>query len=501
MTAHPSGSSTKHQWGGGDVEETLQVIPEEQRNATLSGQFWIWAGANIAPINWVLGALGINLGLGLWDTIMVLTLGNLVGMSLFGFFVLLGQRTGLTAMVIGRAIFGRRGNYLPTFLQAAVVIGWCAINTWIVLDLVTALLGKLGWLDPALPNYDWKIAIAALLMTIQVAISFAGYRAIAAFERWTVPPTVVVLTVMTVVAWFFIDIDWNYAGPVHATLSGAERFGAMSIVMTAIGIGWGITWFTYAGDYSRFVSRGTSSKKLYFASALGQFIPVVWLGALGATLATTNGSADPGQLIVDNFGALAIPVLLLVLHGPIATNILNVYSFGLSVQALDVKVRRRVLNVIAGGLAFVACTVFIFQDDIAATLDAWLVGIVVWVAAWAAIMMVHFFVFDRRTTDFGYLLDGVGSGRMQDINWRAVSSLVVGLFFAWLFLSGLVPALQGPAATALGVDLSWLTGGISAGLLYFFLARTSHKRWIAPHAGTTSAAAPTVADAARVGEI
>jgi len=27
---------------------------------------WIWAGANIAPVNWALGALGIILKLGLW---------------------------------------------------------------------------------------------------------------------------------------------------------------------------------------------------------------------------------------------------------------------------------------------------------------------------------------------------------------------------------------------------------------------------------------------------
>ena len=48
-------------------EETLQPIPESARNQRVGGQFWIWAGANIAPINWVLGALGIHLGLG--DTV------------------------------------------------------------------------------------------------------------------------------------------------------------------------------------------------------------------------------------------------------------------------------------------------------------------------------------------------------------------------------------------------------------------------------------------------
>ena len=40
----------------------------------------------------------------------------------------------------------------------------------------------------------------------------------------------------------------------------------------------------------------------------------------------------------------------------------------------------------------------------------------------------------------------------------------------WLFLNGLIPPLQGAAARALtGLDLSWLAGMLSAGLLYYAL--------------------------------
>lgn len=89
-----------------DHEAWLQPIPESARTRKVSGQFWIWAGANLAPINWVLGALGIHLGLGFADTVTVLVLGNLIGMLLFGCFVLLGQKTGATGMVLARAAFG-----------------------------------------------------------------------------------------------------------------------------------------------------------------------------------------------------------------------------------------------------------------------------------------------------------------------------------------------------------------------------------------------------------
>ena len=84
-------------------------VPEKARTSTVAHQFWIWAGANVAPINWVLGALGINLGLSLLQTILVLVVGNLIGMAVFGFFVLMGQRTSVSQMVLSRSAFGRRG--------------------------------------------------------------------------------------------------------------------------------------------------------------------------------------------------------------------------------------------------------------------------------------------------------------------------------------------------------------------------------------------------------
>lgn len=196
----------------GESSEILAPVPDELRHHDLKGQFWIWAGANIAPINWILGALGVNMGLGLWETVGVLVLGNFIGMSIFGVLVVLGQKTGVTGMVLSRAVFGRRGAYLPAAIQAVLCAGWCAVNTWIVLDLVMSLLDKIGIVNAANDNVGPKIIVAAILMVTQVAISWAGYKAISAFERWTVPPTVVILAVMSFVAWVLLDVDWGYSG-------------------------------------------------------------------------------------------------------------------------------------------------------------------------------------------------------------------------------------------------------------------------------------------------
>ena len=105
-------------------------------------------------------------------------------------------------------------------------------------------------------------------------------------------------------------------------------------------------------------------------------MPVLWLGVLGASIATTGTGADPAVIIVQTFGALAVPVLLLVVHGPIATNILNVYSMSVSALALAIKIPRHVLTVIVGVLATAFTIYLVFAGSVAEQLDAWLVGVV-----------------------------------------------------------------------------------------------------------------------------
>ncbi|MDP9479088.1 MAG: cytosine permease [Actinomycetota bacterium] len=443
---------------------SITPVPDEYKDATSLDQFWIWAGANIAPINWVLGALGIVLGLGFWDTVLVLAVGNALGVTIFGLFVLMGQRTGVTQMVLTRSAFGRRGAYLPAFFQMIIATGWIAVNTWIILDLTAELLERVGLPGSALT----KVILVLVIMAIQVGLATLGFYAIRTFEKFTVPVTLIILVAMSVVAWTSGNIQWGYAGEAE----GAERWTAMSQVMTAIGIGWGITWLAYASDYSRFVPRTVPRRKLFWAGALGQFVPVLWLGILGASIATTGTGADPAVIIVQTFGALAVPVLLLVIHGPIATNILNVYSMSVTALALDIKIPRHVLAIVVGVLATAFTTYLVFAGSVAEQLDFWLASVVAWVSPWAAIMLVHYYVIRRENVDIEALYQGPRESRVGDVNWAAMISLLVGLVMTWLFLYGLVAPLQGPIARALnGLDLSWLAGMLTAGGLYYALHR------------------------------
>ena len=76
-------------------------------------------------------------------------------------------------------------------------------------------------------------------------------------------------------AGFTVRNDWN-----HSTVHGAASITAATQLMTAVAIGLGFGWAPWASDYSRFTRPDISEKRLYWASALGTFIALNWLGVL-----------------------------------------------------------------------------------------------------------------------------------------------------------------------------------------------------------------------------
>jgi NCS1 nucleoside transporter family len=432
----------------------IEPIPDEGRDCSPWELFWIWSGANIAPINWVLGALGITLGLSLIETLLVVVLGNVIGCAVFGAFNVIGHRTAVNQMVLGRAPFGRYGSMLPGVVQFVLTMGWVGVNTWVVLDLVLAILGQFGvgetpWLD---------FAVAAAIMAIQLGLALYGFYAIRSFEKYTVPVTVLVMALMTVLAMATTDVDWTFSG---TAVEPGAKFTAVTQLLTAIGIGWGLTWIPYASDYSRFVRVGATSRAVFWSSAAGMYIPTVWLAALGACLASAGNGSDPSTLVVSTFGVTAIPVLLLLIHGPIATNILNLYSCSLAALSIGVRAARWKVTLIAGLVASAVLAVFVEADSFAHAFDNWMVSI-----------LVDYWVIRRGALDVSSLYASAETSRYPNVDWKGLLSLAAGLVAGWAWQYGLVPVMQGPLATALGnSDFSWLSGGVVAGALYFLLTR------------------------------
>ncbi len=441
---------------------SIEQIPEADRDSTGWQQFWIWAGANIAPINWILGALGVVLGLGLVETILVIVIGNLVGCAIFASLTVMGHKTGVNQMVLSRAPFGRRGGYLSSWLQFLMTMGWIGVNTYFPVVLAVAILGHFGVSD----SFWVKFIVVTVIMIIQVGIGVYGFYLIRSFEKYTVPVVFGIMALMSILAWTRTGVvNWGLTSQLH----GAAHFSAISGLVTAIGIGWAISWVTWASDYSRFVKPTVSSRSVFWYSYAGLFVPTVWLAILGASIASVAQSADPARLVSSVFGGVvAVLVMLLVLHGPIATNILNVYSSALAGRSGGIKLPRRVLGLIAGVVGYAVTLYFVYSPDFAVNFDNWMAGLVLWMSPWAGVVLADYYLLRRKQIDVAQLYADPKASIYGDVNWVGIGAFLAGLVCGWLFEFGLVEPLQGYVSRHFlqGGDLSWLVSIVVAGGIY-----------------------------------
>jgi NCS1 nucleoside transporter family len=442
---------------------SIEPIPEADRDSTGWQQFWIWAGANIAPINWILGVLGVTLfQLGLIETAIIIAVTNLLGCAIFGAFTVMGHKTGVNQMVLSRSAFGRRGGYLSSAVQFLMTMGWIGVNTYFPVLLAVGILGHFG-----IGNTFWiKFFTVTGIMIIQVVIGVYGFYLIRTFEKYTVPVTIGIMLLMSILAWSRDGVvDWG----LKASVTGLDRFAGITGLITAIGVGWGISWVTWASDYSRFVPKRVPSKTVFWFSFWGMYLPTVWLAILGASIASVDPTTDPAALVTDVFGGVvAVLVMLMVLHGPIATNILNVYSSALAAISAGVRASRLALGVVAGAVGYGVTLYFLANEDFASKFDAWLVGLILWMSAWGGVILADFYLLRKQKIEVDQLYADPDKSIYGDINWVGITAFVVGVIAGWFFEVAPVKQMQGYVSTHFlhFADLSWLVAGVVSSSIY-----------------------------------
>jgi len=229
----------------------------------------------------------------------------------------------------------------------------------------------------------------------------------------------------------------------------------------------------YASDYTRFTRTGLSDGQVFRSTFLGMFLPTVWLAFLGAAIASAGAGSDPAQLIIAVFGTMALPVLLVLLHGPVATNIVVIYSAALATLSLDLRVPRWAVSMVSGVVALLMLYLFLQSAEFVHAFENLMVFFVVWISPWAGITLVDFFLIRRGQVDLKSLYCHHSESACSDVNWKGVFALALGVLAAWLFQVGTIKSLQGPLAMALGgIDLSWLAGFSVGGGIYYLLHRS-----------------------------
>jgi NCS1 family nucleobase:cation symporter-1 len=189
-------------------------------------------------------------------------------------------------------------------------------------------------------------------------------------------------------------------------------------------------------------------------------VACIWVESIGVLLTTSLGSlGDPVLVFAHAFGSnLMAPLLLLLVVNLLAANAPNLYSSGLSLLALDVPVKRW-SSVLVGGAIATVLAAWGGTNRIS-FYEGWLFFVEYWIAPWAAIVLVSFFVFRRR---------GAEPSPESARPWRM--SAIVAYAAAVLIAVPFMPRFVGPVSSALnGLDLSNVVSFLTAAILFYVLA-------------------------------
>jgi NCS1 family nucleobase:cation symporter-1 len=437
----------------------IDRIPHDERFGHPRSLFAVWAASNINFLYVVLGGLLIVFGLNLWQALIVVAVGNLFWAAI-GFMATSGPVSGSPSSVITRSQFGIRGNRISLCVFTwPVFIAYEAVNLCLGTLAGVAVVGQLG-LD--LPLWG-EAVILVVIAALTLVVSVYGHATI---MRVSGAITVALALAMVVLGVFVVaNTNWSYQPSEALTGSAALATMAAGVALiAACPLSWGVS-----PDYARYLPPDASRVAVASWTALGGYAPSVALGAVGALAGTAVDMSDAQTNLGSIVDGWFYPVLLLVIViGSMANNVLTMYSSGLCLQAVGLKFNRSVTVLFDGvlGVAFAAYALFIanFTEALSSLLELTVVLLV---------PLITIYVVDqlqRRNAYDGWELNDLSPGGTfwyhRGFSIAGFAAFLIGAVCAVLCVN--TTNYTGPVSDALGgADVSWLVGPIVTTAVYW----------------------------------
>jgi NCS1 nucleoside transporter family len=452
----------------------IELIPETDRPMKPSGLFWMWAGAIWNVEFLVYGALIMSFGLSFNEAVIAILVGNLV-YAFLGWASLPGPETGTTAFMVSRAPFGRNGNRAPSLFNWMTQVGFEIEGMVLVVLIVKAMFNHQGIGIDA----GWKAIILVLAVGVQFILPFLGHATIIKALRYLSFVFIILFAIMAAV----VLPNAHLASLKGAHVTWWVWTTALVLIVSAGGLG----WTENAADYSRYLPKDTSKAKTFWAATLGGAIPSILLELLGAAAYLASPKAAVATGVPAAFGAASWffwPFLIIALPQIFCINTIDMYSSGVTLQAIGIPVKRWgcviIDTIICGAVAALVLYKGNFYTDLAGFLDY----IVVWLGPWFGILMVDYLLRRGRydVTSLAAKRGGV-YWRNGGINWKAMFALFAGMFAAmmWIDAAFYFPAFTSYLSTkTFGADFSWLFGLVVGAAIYYVLSVSSVRKETLP---------------------
>ena len=449
----------------------IDHIPVSERWATPRNVGGMWAGASVQIEYFIYGAILMTFGFNFPQAISVIVIGNL-SYFLLGLCSLQGKQTGTTVFAINRASYGPNGNRLIAFFNWITQIGFEVEGLILIVGAALVLEIKAGFA----PGDAAKVIFVIVAVLIQGFLPFLGHATIVKTLRALVVPFIVLFAVL-----------FGFAVR-HATVHGVAHgagwktyFAGLAFTIALSGLGW-----TECGnDYTRYCKPNASSKSIvgwiFVATAVPEILIMTLGAAVGTFLATVGSNSNAFLPFAHQSAIPAWFVTVFLLFSIVqlfAINSLDMYSSGVTLQAMGVPVKRYIAVVIDCVLCLGITMFAIFDASFSTYLKDFVDVVIVWIAPWAAIFLVDWALRRYRYVPSELLrTDKAGLYyRHGGVFWPAIIAQLVGMFAA---ISGLSATFALPhwlnevtyttSPSGFGADFSVFMGMGVGALVYLVL--------------------------------
>lgn len=403
----------------------IDVIAESDRKGEPRNLFWPWFAANVSVLAISYGSFIVGFGVSFWQATIAAIVGIVLSFALCGVVALAGKRGSAPTMVLSRAAFGVTGNALPTFLSWVLLVGWETVLVSLSSLATATVFQELGWGGGDATKVVGFLVTAVLV----VGAGILGFDVIMRLQAFITVATIV-LTV-GFIALTLDEVTWDKVS--GASAGSTQAFiGALALVATGFGVGWANT----AADYSRYLPRSSSSRGVFGWTTFGGAAAPVVLTVFGIMLALSSSKLSDA-IASDPIGALTtllptwylVPFAIVAVLGLVGGAVLDIYSSGLALLTLGLRVRRPVAAAIDGVIMVLgAIYVVFFADNFLTPFQGFLITVGVPIAAWAGVFVADLLLRHAPYAD-AELYDP--RGRYGSVHWPGVVLIVLGTFLGW----------------------------------------------------------------------
>jgi nucleobase:cation symporter-1, NCS1 family len=403
----------------------INVIAESERKGRPRDLFWPWFAANVSVLALGYGAFELGFGISFWQAVIVGVAGIVLSFLACGFIAVAGKRGSAPTMVLSRAAFGFNGNKLPAVISWVLTVGWETVLVVLATLATATVFARLGWGG----GDGTKVVALIIVVALTILGGVMGFDLIMRMQTWIT----IVTGVFTVVFIALVadKIHWHTVSGIHGG-SAEAVIGALVFTMTGFGLG----WVNCAADYSRYLPRRSSGGGVIWWTTFASSIAPIFLLIFGLLLAGSSKSLFTA-IQGDPIGALAtllptwflVPFAIVAVLGLIGGSVLDIYSSGLALLTLGLRVPRYRAALIDGTVMTLG-TIYVvfFTTNFVFQFEGFLITLGVPIAAWCGVMLADIAL---RRRDYAEPELFTPAGRYGDIRWLPVLAVVVATGIGW----------------------------------------------------------------------